>query len=612
VRVENGLINRSVYKYGTDRVLGPTDLAIEERLAPKVIQTILCHNLNFQLQSDVIFVLLFKLTTMNEITVLDYFPLPNVRQPQESALKFIQEAVQAGCDDIVVEAPTGTGKSAIGAACCWWAQQWPDTPVSDANFAKPGGYYLVTQKELQNQIVKDVRLNYRIKDFASLKSASDTETYQCDQHPSCQIGLGAKNKVCEGRRNKCCPYKIAQEAFIRSTLSLTNYPYFLTERLYVGKLPPRNIIVCDECHTLERNLLKFGELVLSERVMKEWDIRGLQLPEFDEVDEYIKWLELRYLPIIKDRYETLITAMEMDDATSANPTTARRAHEMGTQLQQLQGTIASVRSRPDDWVYWPEETEKDGIKVNLKPLDAAPYASLIRAAGVVKIYMSAWPGPKDVFCRNLGLKEDKVAWLRIPQGFPPENRPIMMGLVGSMSKRNITETMPAFLRVVDKILTKHGNQKGLIHCNSYDLGTKLTNHFQSTAHAKRLLYPKNADERSPLYKQHLDSPEPTVLISPSMTEGFDFKDDAARWQIIAKMPYPYLGDLQISTKKELDPDWYAMQTAMAIIQACGRIVRSETDTGVTYILDSDFRLLWDRYERFFPGWFRKAIVWGQK
>jgi len=61
--------------------------------------------------------------------------------------------------------------------------------------------------------------------------------------------------------------------------------------------------------------------------------------------------------------------------------------------------------------------------------------------------------------------------------------------------------------------------------------------------------------------------------------------------------------------KERNPDWYAMQTASSVIQACGRIVRDMSDHGVTYILDSDFNFLFDRYGYMFPKWFQSAMVW---
>ena len=97
------------------------------------------------------------------------------------------------------------------------------------------------------------------------------------------------------------------------------------------------------------------------------------------------------------------------------------------------------------------------------------------------------------------------------------------------------------------------------------------------------------------------------MIRASISEGFSFDDDLARFQIIAKVPYPYLGVRQVAATMEQDRDWYILQTVMSILQACGRIVRSETDHGATYILDLDFIRLYEENTKFFPKWFKDAF-----
>ena len=156
---------------------------------------------------------------------------------------------------------------------------------------------------------------------------------------------------------------------------------------------------------------------------------------------------------------------------------------------------------------------------------------------------------------------------------------------------------------------RHGKIYWTGNCNSYELGLQIFNALRQTEHGPRLLFPQSSDDRDPFFQRHKLSPEPTVIISPSMTEGFDFAEDLARWQIIAKVPFPYLGDRQVAAKKEISAEWYDLQAVMAIIQACGRIVRSDSDVGQTYILDSDFLGLFERCENMFPKWWKDATVW---
>ena len=86
-----------------------------------------------------------------------------------------------------------------------------------------------------------------------------------------------------------------------------------------------------------------------------------------------------------------------------------------------------------------------------------------------------------------------------------------------------------------------------------------------------------------------------------------FRSKLAEWQIIAKVPFPNMGDKHVCARKDADDDWYKMETIKTIVQACGRIVRSETDQGATYIMDADIIRLIDNYPHFFPKWWMSAV-----
>jgi len=55
---------------------------------------------------------------------------------------------------------------------------------------------------------------------------------------------------------------------------------------------------------------------------------------------------------------------------------------------------------------------------------------------------------------------------------------------------------------------------------------------------------------------HIESTEPTVLISPSPFLGLDLKDNLSRFQIITKVPYPNLVDRWINEKGTISGQWY--------------------------------------------------------
>jgi Rad3-related DNA helicase len=124
--------------------------------------------------------------------------------------------------------------------------------------------------------------------------------------------------------------------------------------------------------------------------------------------------------------------------------------------------------------------------------------------------------------------------------------------------------------------------------------------------SKRLLT-HNSDNRDEILEKHLKSKEPTVIVSPSMTEGVDLKGDLSRFQILCKVPYPYLGDKLVQKKMKKWTWWYPLQTSKTIIQSLGRSVRSSTDHAISYILDSDWNRFYGQNREMFPVDFKDSI-----
>lgn len=533
---------------------------------------------------------------------MDYFPMAEPREKQIRALDFVRRAHAQGFRDIIIAAPTGIGKTAIGAAVALWAQQLVVEGEYDA-----GAYYLVTQKLLQDQLAEDIgKFKPDFRRGCTLKSAIE---YKCDQHGTCMVGLRMKKeKRCAAAAALQCKYRNQKALFANVPLAVTNYPYFFTERTYVGEFKNRRVLIADECHTLEKQILGFVEININAEILDEWVPHLKPVPNLPDIFDFADWLEQKYIPALKLRIEGLEAQVE------AHPNVSKYQEQLNQTETQLGRTVAAIQSIDADrnnWVYW-QERKEGNLESMAKPISATAFTQqLIFDAAHTRVYMSAFPGPKMVFCRSLGLDPEKTAWLSLSSTFPKENRPIHMLLVGSMGRQQAENTTPSMLRMCERILTEHHSEKGLIHCHSYKLGEQIYA-FLNPRFPNRIIFPKNGKERDASFQMHKNMDEPTVMLSPSMTEGFNMQDDLARFQILAKMPYPYLGDKQVAAKKERDPDWYDMQTIMTVLQACGRIVRSDTDHGATYILDSDFKMLFERHPDYFPNWFQEAFVWHHK
>jgi Rad3-related DNA helicase len=163
---------------------------------------------------------------------------------------------------------------------------------------------------------------------------------------------------------------------------------------------------------------------------------------------------------------------------------------------------------------------------------------------------------------------------------------------------------PKIKTYVSRILEKHKNERGIIHTQSYDLANYLYDELKDD----RLFIPKGIGRETEI-ERFLNDDEFSngVLLSPSLTEGIDLNGDLGRFCVVCKAPFASLGDPFVKRRSEIDPQWYQIETLRKLIQSCGRVTRSETDTSVTYILDPAVAYLLKRNVQYVPNWFYDAI-----
>lgn len=98
-------------------------------------------------------------------------------------------------------------------------------------------------------------------------------------------------------------------------------------------------------------------------------------------------------------------------------------------------------------------------------------------------------------------------------------------------------------------------------------------------------------------------------MSVAQDEGISLDEDKARWQIIAKASYPFIGDERVSYRlNELgDWQWYNNSAIIDLQQAVGRGMRSKDDYCVNYLLDSSFKTLLNKNKQLFEDYFLESV-----
>lgn len=516
-------------------------------------------------------------------------------------------------------------------------------------------YFLTTQKILQKQYVEDfknVSIQPNKSDSSSISDIEDIIPYKMNTIESAtNYKCRFYNDMCcsSGRRalkivkkdsdfykhcSKSCKYMEKKEIFMSNQDGVTNFQYFLAETMYSGKLKPKELLVLDECHNVYQELSGFIDIEISKNMIEKI---GLDFPNvykftYERQKTIISdWIKKVFEPTLTKRKkhigkqikkeiennnvldeDELVNDSEDEDINKIlNKYTQETSMDLSELVQQneyLDKLACKTRRflkyyHPKNWVinlnY--EDVGNTIMSIDFKPIDISYYVKeLILDYGKNILMMSATILNKDKFCELLGLKPDQIGFLSIPSPFPIENKPIYYCPVGNMNKNNIEFTFPKLIKTIKKILKIHKNEKGIIHCHNY----KIVKYIKENIVSRRLLS-HDSKNRDKVLKKHVKIKTPTVLLSPSMQEGVNLKDNISRFQIICKIPFPYLGDKLVKERIKKWKWWYPFETTKKLVQSIGRSIRSKDDYAKTYILDSCWENFYFENKNIFPNEFEK-------
>lgn len=531
-----------------------------------------------------------------------FFPFQEVRLEQRTAIEFALNAVEnENKKFVLLEMGTGTGKSATAVTIA-------RSLLSKLEGNESGAYFLTTQKVLQDQYMSD----FGPSALGLMRTIKSSSNYRCVYHPNQTCAESRRvlphlRKLEEAKDfvktcNDKCPYSKEKSFFITSSLAVTNFSYFLAETKYAGKLEPRHLLIIDEAHNIEAELSKFIEVTFSEKFSN--DVLKCKFPSSFEQVDVINWVKKSYLPALNRHIKKTESQVKKEMNSGDSILESSKRYEM------LDKHVCKVNRfvemyDPQSWILNCVEIQSRGKKLNkfeFKPITVSGYSTELFKFGEKVIMLSATILNKVAFCRSIGLDEKDVAFISIPSPFLAENKPVHILPVGSMSINNINQTLPKMVQVIDEILKQHPNEKGMIHAVNY----KIANYIKENIKNSRILT-HDSSNRDLVLKQHMSSSEPTVLLSPSMMEGVDLADDASRFQILCKVPFPYLGDLMVQKRMKNDDLWYPYQTAKSIIQSLGRSIRNEKDYAVSYLLDADWENFYAKHSSMFSIDFCKVL-----
>ena len=526
-------------------------------------------------------------------------PLPpwvrGLRSTQVDAVRQAIEAFRDGTDVVFMDAPVGAGKTLIG-------------ELTRREMGIKNALYICSDKSLQDQFLRDFPYAKVLKGKANYKPPfgfADTTCEDCTYN-----GEGTECVFCDAPHN--CPYRVARRQALGSRtpegkwvggapIAVLNTAYFLTAANLARIVRRYDLIIVDECDMMESALSGFIEY------------------------EVPKWIgKLLSLDYPKKGVHKKTIADWLDDAAVRGARYLTTQHDLNVkQVNRLEGWVRATEStaklvrrdaesNDDDdqegaWIREYKDGRYDVETLKLRPVLVSSYGTNnLWWWGKKFLFMSGTIISSDEMADSLGLPLD-YATVKVPSSFPVENRQIILAPVANMTARSEDREYEVMARAIENICERHEGRV-LVHCVSYKLAQRLHD-LCNMPRRNKVIYSSSLTKSRAL-DQYLRR-DNSVMFAASMSRGVDLKDDACRVQIIAKCPFPSLGDKQVNARLHLPggQDWYAVNTVRDIVQMTGRGVRSETDYCITYILDQQFaRNVWGKNKHLFPDYFREALV----
>lgn len=516
---------------------------------------------------------------------------------------------------VILDCPTGGGKSIIGMTVSWILNQ-----------SNCDGYILTSDISLQEQYESDFE-KYNIT-WGSVKGI---DNYMCvDNLEKHSLGT-CKIRRIKARTMNCyndCPYFMARDHAAKTPTSLLNYAYWLIMQNYVNKIStneifsPRKFTICDEAHkildiiqnhysprfdvkTLEKleKLTNFFSLYKVSNNKNNFDsikdcIEGLHKTENQEyIYELLKNIQSAlkgYIPSI-----TLLKDKIKKEYPKKDPP---KEWKVAISLSEW---LNDLYCKVDDYNTIIEETSVTNIIKNGQHEKELIF-NCLEESYMMKQYFHKWSGftvlmsatfaDPSKYIKSIAINDAK--YIKMDSTFNFEKSPIYFFGKRKMVFKEMQNNLPWLYKTIDDIFDMHPNERGIIHTASYDLTSKIYNNIDKK-HRNRLLIYSGTEEKLQvldLLKVNKDK----VIIGPSLTHGLDLKDEWCRFLIFAKVPYLSLSDKFVAAKLKIDPEWYRWKACIEILQGVGRCIRHKDDWAVTYFLDGTLSDLIHYNKRSFP------------
>jgi Rad3-related DNA helicase len=457
---------------------------------------------------------------------------------------------------------------------------------------------LTSTKGLQTQLVQDFaecglvdvrgQNNYPCK---ALKFGGEFRGQGLSGSENCDAGPCHAGALCSLRKGGCY-YFDAVMAARSAKLVVTNYTYWIAQHRYSDGLGKFDLLVMDEAHNAPDELASSMEVELNDFDVET--ILGRHMPAGEDPLVWKRWAQ-EVCAVTQYRVASLDDQIKAARDSGDHPETAllREAHTLKSLLKRIQ-VIAQMEGV---WVV-----EREPKRVRIAPVWAAPYAEKYLFLNIPRVVLVS-ATIKEKTLEYLGVKKEDFQFFEYPSTFPVSRRPVIYVPSVRCHHKWTDVEQRTWVNRIDQIIDRREDRKGVIHTTSY----ARRNLLFSLSRNRSIMHVHDGTNTRTVVEKFRRADPPAVLVSPSMTTGWDLPFEECEYAIIAKIPFPDTRSSITKARSEQDADYGPYVAMQTIVQASGRGMRSADDQCEVFIIDDQWTWFWRRHRKFAPRWFQAAV-----
>ena len=452
-----------------------------------------------------------------------YFPYAEVRPIQKNLIRVIVTAITKGRTDIILQAPTGIGKSAVAMAIARYFEAQGERSMfylprkglvdqyskefPDLGRIKGGNEYLCL---LERKVLHDsfgIRVPRCTKDMAPCS----IQQIDCNHKPFGDRSSGSRGIARSHSRGPLfladdpCPFWDEKVKALNSNIVFMSSLYGYLERIGADDFGQVKFLVFDEADHVEKDLLSMETMRITEKDIDLFSDKPISLEGTEEEENEPKfWMAV--LDMMIRGCTELIDDKEdkIDDLRRSGRGKFSAINRLEQELSHAKERKAdykkhfeSMKKREDEYVIvFNVDVRSTGevIKyVELKPAFISFRAPYHLGRGDIRLFMSATILNPLVFLQNLGIKD--ALYIEVPDSpFPVKNRRIKCHRIDNFNASNIKNLIQDINATIKQILEENPGKSGIIIPASHIL-------------------------RDQIYREQLKNFKP--LLRPFGTEGID-------------------------------------------------------------------------------------------